>query len=305
MSKSKIEPHKVTKPIQLLAAWLAGLVLLDAAFLGAAATLTAPSWAPGALVIASIVNVPIFVICIFLLQTRFRPEMQEDTYYAKYLDNQTGTMRSDAVQEVSALRAEFSKSNSRTLDMIESVQSHVTALAESARISSQLNEDEALKLKTISEESDRSSKLISSAKQIARWERYSVSINDLLPAYSKIQKALDDHLIPISTTFGSGSNNPDIPQFGILSFGPDVELEAIVTILDLVQIHGIDFISYTAGERHKQHIVIGSYIYLAKSIKPREYNYVPITGAITAAINDPATTIESLVQLILELDKRQ
>ena len=42
-----------------------------------------------ALVGAAIVNVPIFLIAVFLLQTRFRPELQEDSYYSTYLSQKT------------------------------------------------------------------------------------------------------------------------------------------------------------------------------------------------------------------------
>lgn len=86
MSSQRIEPSKIRTPIQLLAAWLAGLVFVNGSFLGAAASLHVPYWASGALVIASIANVPIFLAAIFLLQTRFRPEMQEDEYYSQYLE---------------------------------------------------------------------------------------------------------------------------------------------------------------------------------------------------------------------------
>jgi hypothetical protein len=43
-------------------------------------------------VIAAIVNVPIFLIAIFVLQTKFRPELQEDAFYSKYLDSKTNTV---------------------------------------------------------------------------------------------------------------------------------------------------------------------------------------------------------------------
>lgn len=55
--EQKIEPHKVTKPIQLLAAWLVGLVLINGSFLTAAAKINTPVWIVPTLVIASIVNV--------------------------------------------------------------------------------------------------------------------------------------------------------------------------------------------------------------------------------------------------------
>lgn len=86
MSQQGIQPSAVTKPIQLLAAWLAGLVLIDGSFLTAASQITSPTWAGGALVAAAILNVPIFLALLFYMQTRFRPEMQEDSYYYKYLE---------------------------------------------------------------------------------------------------------------------------------------------------------------------------------------------------------------------------
>ena len=86
MSDQQIRPEKVTKPIQLLAAWLAGMILMNTAFLTAAATIQKPDWAAGVLVIAAIVNVPLFLLALFLLQTKFRPEMQEDIYYSKHLE---------------------------------------------------------------------------------------------------------------------------------------------------------------------------------------------------------------------------
>lgn len=89
MSKNQIEAHKITKPIQLLAAWLVGLAIINISFLGAATKITTPDWIPALLSIASIVNVPLFVLSIFLLQTKFRPEMQEDSYYSEYINQKT------------------------------------------------------------------------------------------------------------------------------------------------------------------------------------------------------------------------
>ena len=86
MQQGKIEPSKITKPIQLLAAWLTGLVIVNGTFLTAASQITTPKWAPSILIIASLINVPLFLISIFLLQTKYRPEMQEDSFYSKYLD---------------------------------------------------------------------------------------------------------------------------------------------------------------------------------------------------------------------------
>lgn len=88
MSEHRITPEKVTRPIQLLAAWLTGLIIIDGSFLVAASQIAKPEWSAGVLVIASVINVPLFLISIFVLQTKFRPEMQEDVYYSKYLEQQ-------------------------------------------------------------------------------------------------------------------------------------------------------------------------------------------------------------------------
>lgn len=91
MNNHKIKPEKITRPMQLLAAWLTGLIIVDGSFLMAAAKVESPNWAPGALVIAAIVNVPLFLVSLFLLQTKFRAEMQEDVYYSKYLERKYTT----------------------------------------------------------------------------------------------------------------------------------------------------------------------------------------------------------------------
>lgn len=293
MSEPRIEPPKITKPMQLLAAWLVGLVLVDGSFLGAAATLTEPSWATGALVIASIVNVPLFLFCIFLLQTRYRPEMQEDMYYSKYLDAQTRTIPSAASQDVTALRAEIFESNSRSLEIMESVQNRLTVLIDSAKASPQITSRDAMEMDKLIEETERASESIASAKQHVQWERYRIEINDLLPAYSHIRQALAEASIPVSGTFGTSSNHPKVPEVGILGFGRDVELEAIKKLVNLLKKHGIEYVSYSGFSVHSAHIFIGSYIYSFGNEA-----YTPIDGEVAAALTDPKATTESFVKLV-------
>lgn len=86
MNEKGIEPHRITKPIQLLGAWLAGLAIINSSFLFAAASIHTPTWIPSLLVIAAVTNVPVFILSLFVLQTKFRPEMQEDVFYSKYLE---------------------------------------------------------------------------------------------------------------------------------------------------------------------------------------------------------------------------
>lgn len=88
MTEQKIVPERVTKPIQLLAAWLVGLILVNGSFLIAAQQISHPDWASGLLVIASVLNVPAFLLALFILQTKFRPQLQEDVYYSQYLQRE-------------------------------------------------------------------------------------------------------------------------------------------------------------------------------------------------------------------------
>lgn len=89
MTEQAIKPEKITKPIQLLGAWLAGLFSVDSCFLFAAANMEPGSFESISLVIAAILNVPLFLLAVFLLQTKFRPELQEDSYYSTYLSQKT------------------------------------------------------------------------------------------------------------------------------------------------------------------------------------------------------------------------
>lgn len=84
----RIEPHKITRPFQLLAVWMAGLVLLVSAFLTAAGNIDHPSWLPGLFGIAAVLVVPFFVYLIFVMQTRFREQLQGDLYYSEWLKRQ-------------------------------------------------------------------------------------------------------------------------------------------------------------------------------------------------------------------------
>ena len=101
MSASVIVPDRVTKPIQLLAAWLVGLILVNGSFLLSAERIIAPTWAASLLVVAAVVNVPVFLGALFLLQTKFRVQMQDDPHFAKYLEfeKQAPTANPEAVMQ--------------------------------------------------------------------------------------------------------------------------------------------------------------------------------------------------------------
>ncbi|KIX12254.1 hypothetical protein X474_19750 [Dethiosulfatarculus sandiegensis] len=88
MQTQKIDAYKITKPIQLMAVWFVALLLIVSAFLTAAINLAIPSWLSPSLAISAIVFVPLFLGCIFFMQTVFRKELQDDPYYSEYLKRQ-------------------------------------------------------------------------------------------------------------------------------------------------------------------------------------------------------------------------
>ena len=90
MEDHKIEPHKITKPIQLMAVWFVALILIDSELLTAATFIKEPKCIPFILVISAIVAIPLFLIGIFLMQTVFRKELQDDPYYSKWLLGEKG-----------------------------------------------------------------------------------------------------------------------------------------------------------------------------------------------------------------------
>jgi hypothetical protein len=88
VTEPKIEPHRIDKPIKMLAVWFATLVLIDGSFLSAAKFLTAPAWVSPMLAIAAVAFVPMFLLAAFLMQTRFRTHLQDDRYYSEWLERQ-------------------------------------------------------------------------------------------------------------------------------------------------------------------------------------------------------------------------
>lgn len=93
MTSPQIEPHKITRPIQLLAVWIAGLVLLVGTFLTAAGNIDNPPWLPEMFGVTAVVLVPLFIGLIFVMQTKFREQLQDDPYYSEWLKRSEETFR--------------------------------------------------------------------------------------------------------------------------------------------------------------------------------------------------------------------
>jgi hypothetical protein len=194
MSNSQIDPHKVTKPIQLLGAWLLGLTVINGSFLGAAVAISNGQWERSALVMAAIANVPIFLIALFILQTKFRAELQEDSFYFQYISRKT-----DAVVK---------------LDKIES-----SILVE-----------EFPKRKSTHEVSGNVAIESSGALD---WSRWKVALNDHRPDFLEIREALQQAGIPVTVVFGA-ANRAHFPKNWIVAINSSIEFEHVIALLKVL-----------------------------------------------------------------------
>lgn len=229
MADQKIEPHRITKPIQLLAAWLVGLILTDSIFLTATLSLDAQSWERGALVIASIFNVPLFLGALFLLQTKFRPELQEDTYYHEYISKKSADI----------LKIDKNTAQENRLSEVERKLHQITEL--------RLPHSPQENANTESHELD--------------WRGWQVSINCLHPNYKKIKDSLNSSGIPIASTIGNRLTKA-IPEAWTISLNPIMPASHKSQILKVVLPFGFDGIELyspvpEAGET--EDVYIGGY----------------------------------------------
>jgi len=230
MNEQKIEPHKVTKPIQLLAAWLVGLVFTNASFLMSAIQMGQDSWERGALVIAAIVNVPLFLLALFILQTRFRAELQEDTFYAEYLSKKTSAViRVDKDASQDARIVEVTRRLEHISAEIKSKSSSIGGAAAAVQLK---NPD---------------------------WTNWPVGLNKLHPRYDELRDALKSAEIPLAIIFGE---DLDPPNRWIVSMSHQLPLEHKVHLLRTILPYGIDGIQFWTPLKEadeEEDVYIGSY----------------------------------------------
>jgi hypothetical protein len=230
LTQQQITPHKVTKPIQLLAAWLVGLVVTDSTFLLAAVQLANGSWERGALVIASIVNVPLFLLALFVLQTRFRAELQEDTYYSEYINKKTAEhVRIDR--------------NAAQDARIEDLERLVARVESSRAIRPSSNNPIAF---------DSFSDL--------DWSLWRVALNERHPRFADVREALRAAQIPLSEIFGDDNDIPPSEWVVCISQGFPLAntLHLLRAVLHL-DFDGFQFFRPRHDEEGRDDIVIGGY----------------------------------------------
>jgi len=259
-SSGEIVPEKITKPIQLLATWFLSLVLIDAGFFAAARVLQALPWIAWFLVVAAIVNVYVFVYCIFKLQTKYRVQIQEDSYYSKFL----GKMEIVS-PEMEQIKAVLSETQRLSLQREGDLQKQISELS---RIASILNRDMTREKQPVVEELQRevanTQHLLDFSK---RWAPYQISVNDLLPNYSEIVDFFESRGVRITDTFGSTSKPSHPPVPFTLSYGAGVDVSSLQELLRFLLERGLKAINVvdtddpTLQDLSERRFYIGSYAY--------------------------------------------
>jgi len=292
--KQKLEAHKITRPIQLLAAWLVGLVLVNGSFLAAATAVSQPSWVPGVLVIASIVNVPLFLIAIFFLQTRYRPEMQEDTFYAKYLETKTKERyvlsSTSMFAELADIRKELMESSSRLLEFMDKTNDTLSKFSSQVKDIMKSTESPTeikSKLQELEKKISESKSEIRMAKERVEWYGIRVQINNKLKVFAELSSRLGDANIPISNVFGVNT-----PRYFQLSIGNGVQIDHLRELVNIAYPLGLDYVEYTDGSMHSGCVYIGSYGHEHESFGAK------VTPELIQILNSPETIIEEMQQMI-------
>jgi hypothetical protein len=227
MGNQKITPEKITRPIQLLAAWLVGLIAINGTFLVTATSLVQGGWERSALIIAAIANVPIFLAAFFLLQTRFRAELQEDSFYHQYLNKKTNRVvsvrkKSPQDPQIQAMKIE-----------IKALQE----IVEQQNCAKSVNTD--------------------------NWGKWIVSINDLLSEFHEIRNELKKNQIPLSSIFGStNANDSKPPVASVVSISWAMDFKAKVKLLRILSKFRLNGYGYfEPDEINTDDVYIGGYGY--------------------------------------------
>lgn len=256
MSNQKIDAGKITKPIQLLAVWFIGLILLVSSLLAGAATISSPSWIPAFLAISAVSIIPLFLLFIFLLQTKFRPQMQADEYYHKYLDAQTGT----EIIETKDSNSPLPKQETLVLPELEK-QKQILELK------SNILQEDILALKTLLKNNNQ---LEEAQELLSNTERNAEKLIDFAKA-SNVSIKVNKKIIGIENVYQKLKQNGfDLSQFGekdleykVLSFGINITPEILTEVINYSREINFQYITIIRDrvftDRYRNNVFLGSY----------------------------------------------
>jgi hypothetical protein len=286
MENNNIKPEKITKPIQLLAAWLIGLILIVSALLTAAATIKNPEWIPAFFSISAIAIIPLFLILIFLLQTRYRPQMQEDEFYSKYLNSNTMEKETTSIDFIiekvtRKIDEKIFELSSITQDQIEIINENIIELSSK----SNNGEMEILRRKPIA---------LKGFQGFIKGASNDISFNIKLEKANEILAHLSKLNIKVNDFFGTREDRVK-PEIFLFSFGANVDYEILKILIIELQKFGLTHLRVVEEPDRENNIYIGSYAY--KGHEGANYKMT----AITAQINEEIINCSSAQEIYIKV----
>lgn len=220
--------------------------------------------------------------------------MQEDSYYSKYLESNTGVViKGGKLQAaISHIKADAAEANQRYIDMFSELRQELASLGASVNHLGETSHGGTVPLP---------SELSRLAVQLSEASRTNlqVQLNDLAPNYTDIRAELVRRRVPLGTTFGSSSADPEVPELLTIGFGKAVPLDSLRTVVDVAQLHGFDHIHYAEGDNSTNRIYVGSYIYRSQD-QPQP---VPL-AEVRDIINAPQSSLPDVVARIAYLQAK-
>lgn len=255
MTQQKIAADKITKPIQLLAAWLVGLIFTNGTFLTAALQVENGTWERSALIVAAICNVPVFLLALFLLQTKFRAELQEDTFYSEYLSKKTATL----------IRIDKNAAQDTRIEEIERSLAKISLSVSSVRPEPQASNPD------------------SSAPKLD-WTDWAVALNKNHPRFLEVREALRQANIPLTAIFGDKVDK--LPKKWIVALNYHLPVAHKALLLKAILPYGFDGFEFWEPQREAEEnedIYIGCY---------GTESYAPVTDELMKMLDKTVEAVD-------------
>lgn len=259
MDKPKIQPDKITKPIQLLAVWFAGLVLLVGLLLAGAKTIMEPNWIVPVLAISAILIIPIFLYFVFLLQTKYRPQMQEDTYYSKYLDSSTDDTL--IINEESKINSSVIELQNQIIQLTDANKNYLKDIED--LVKNNINKDSS-KMAELERYISTSNENFNKVEASIKKAKFRITLNKLLPNFSKCRLALLKSGFENLEEF-KGGGKKQLERF-LISVGINVDPRFVYELIKVLKPFGLEIVNIIGGggieeEVRQNEVVVGSHAF--------------------------------------------
>jgi hypothetical protein len=160
------------------------------------------------------------------LQTRFRAELQEDTYYSDYLSKKTATV----------VRIDRNSAQDSRLDELERQILRITEIQAQPTVVVNDSQTKALD-----------------------WTNWAVALNELHPKFGQIREALRSANVPLAEIFDGNQELPSLWIIAISHYLPASHTAHLLRVLLPFGFDGIQFWEPQRDAEENEDVYIGSY----------------------------------------------